>query len=198
VCPPLNTSYPPEISDAELMAGIKAGREECFRILIERHQLRVIGTITKMLGDETEAEDLAQQVFVRVWKSAKRYVPSAQFTTWLLTIARNLVFNEMRRRQRFKLIAGGVEFEEGIQPLKDLSALSPSQKILEWEMQEMIQAAIEQLPTSQRLALILRRYEEMPYEEIAQILGASLPAVKSMLFRAREELKRHLRRYLGG
>ncbi len=180
------------------MAGIKAGREECFQVLIERHQLRVLGTITKMLGDEIEAEDLAQQVFVRVWKSAKRYVPSAQFTTWLLTIMRNLVFNEMRRRQRFKLISGGVEFEEVMQTLKDLSTLSPSQKILDWEMQEMIQAAIDQLPTPQRLALVLRRYEEMSYEEIAQVLGASLPAVKSMLFRAREELKRHLRRYLVG
>ncbi len=193
---PLNTSHLAEISDAELMTGVKAGREEYFRALIERHQTRVIGVVTKMLGDEIEAEDLAQQVFIRVWKSAKRYVPSAQFTTWLLTITRNLVFNEMRRRQRCKLVAGGMEMEERVQPLQDLTVLSPAQKILDLEMQEMIQAAIEQLPDPQRLALVLRRYEEMPYEDIAQVLGTSLPAVKSMLFRAREELKCHLRRYL--
>ena len=179
------------------MAEVKAGREECLQVLIERHQMRVVGTITKMLGDETEAEDLAQQVFVRVWKSAERYIPSAKFTTWLLTIARNLVFNEMRRRQRFKLIALGSESEEGMELLGDASALSPSQKILEWEMQEVIQEAIDQLPEPQRMALVLRRHEEMPYEDIAQILGASLPAVKSMLFRAREELKRCLHQYLG-
>lgn len=178
------------------MIGIKAGREEFFQVLINRHQTRVIGIVTKMLGDKIEAEDLAQQVFVRVWKSAERYVPSAQFTTWLLTITRNLVFNEIRRRQRCKLIAGGMEIEEKVQPLQDLAALSPAQKILDWEMQEVIQAAIEQLPDPQRLALILRRYEEMPYEDIAQVLGTSLPAVKSILFRAREELKCHLRRYL--
>ncbi|PWU05623.1 MAG: RNA polymerase subunit sigma-24 [Verrucomicrobia bacterium] len=194
--PPLNTSQPDEISDTELMTGVQAGHEECLQALIERHQTRVIGIVVQMLGDESEAEDLAQQVFVRVWKSAKRYVPTARFTSWLLTITRNLTFNEIRRRQRCKLVAGGAEMEQTMQPLEDVSVLSPAQKILDWEMQEMIQAAIERLPKPQRLALVLRRYEELPYEDIAQILGTSLPAVKSMLFRAREELKHHVRRYL--
>lgn len=194
---PYDASNLAEISDAELMSGIKAGREEYFQALIERHQVRIVGTIVKMLGDQIEAEDLAQQVFIRVWKSAKRYIPSAKFTTWLLTITRNLVLNEIRRRRRCNFIGLGREFEERIESLKDSLVSSPSQKLLEWEMHDMIHAAIEQLPAPQRLALIMRRYEEMPYEEIAQILGASLPAVKSMLFRAREELKRHLHRYLG-
>ena len=82
------------------MARIKQGDTEALRELIEAHQHRVIGTVAKMLGDDSDAEDIAQQVFIRVWKSAARYEPTAKFTTWLFKITRNLVFNELRRRKR--------------------------------------------------------------------------------------------------
>src|ERR1700747_3849396 len=88
----------PEI---EWMRRIKEGDMDAFRLLVEAHQARVIGTISKMLASDTEAEDLAQQVFIRVWKSAQRYTTKAKFTTWLFRITRNLVFNEMRRRKHF-------------------------------------------------------------------------------------------------
>ena len=86
--------------DLRLMGRVKLGDEEAFRELVEIHQHRVIGVIARMLNDDTEAEDVAQQVFVRVWNSAPRWEPTAKFTTWLYTILRNLVFNESRRRIR--------------------------------------------------------------------------------------------------
>ena len=82
------------------MEKVKTGDTEAFRLLIETHQTRVVGTVAKMLGDDTDAEDIAQQVFIRVWNSAARYTPTAKFTTWLFKITRNLVFNELRRRKR--------------------------------------------------------------------------------------------------
>jgi RNA polymerase sigma-70 factor (ECF subfamily) len=183
---------PPE--DAELMQRTAAGDDRAFEELIERHQSRVIGTIAKMLGDAGAAEDLAQQVFIRVWQSAPRYVASAKFTTWLLTITRNLVFNETRRRGRARLVP--MENEDGSpREIRDFGTMEPGQRLEEKEMQKAIEDAIAALPEQQRLALILRRYEEMPYEEIAAVLETTVPSVKSLLFRARDELRAKL---LGG
>ena len=86
--------------DLAWMARVKKGDVEAFRELIEAHQHRVIGTVAKMLGDESDAADIGQQVFIRIWRSAPRYEPTAKFTTWLFKITRNLVFNELRRRKR--------------------------------------------------------------------------------------------------
>ena len=173
------------------MVRIREGDMEAFRLLVEMHQARVIGTISKMLGSDAESEDLAQQVFIRVWKSAPRYQPTAKFTTWLFRITRNLVFNELRRKRHFadqsEVIAEPIERAEK----------EPDRVLLEGELQNAIQEAINQLPESQRMAIILRRFEEMPYEEIAKVLGTSVPAVKSILFRARAELRERLEKYLG-
>jgi len=155
--------------------------------------------VAKMLGDDTDAEDIAQQVFIRVWNSAGRYTPTAKFTTWLFKIARNLVFNELRRRKRHPstpLDAGGDnEFELQV---PDPAATSPAASMLDGELQEAIQLAIDSLPEAQRMAIILRRYEEMSYEEIAEVLDLSVPAVKSTLFRARADLRERLQKYLRG
>ena len=86
--------------DVRLMQLVSAGDTAAFEELVERHQRLVVGTVARMLGSNSDVEDIAQQVFVRVWKSARRYVPRAKFTTWLLKITRNLVFNELRRRSR--------------------------------------------------------------------------------------------------
>jgi RNA polymerase sigma-70 factor (ECF subfamily) len=177
----------PEI---EWMRRIREGDMESFRLLVEAHQARVVGTITKMLGSEMEAEDLAQQVFIRVWRSAPRYKPTAKFTTWLFRITRNLVFNEMRRRRHF------VDHTEDISEPVDRKERGPDQVLLEEELQTAIQDAISKLPEAQRLAIVLRRYEELPYEEIAKVMGTTVPAVKSILFRARAELRERLAKYL--
>jgi RNA polymerase sigma-70 factor, ECF subfamily len=184
--PPTDPAQP----EIEWMRRIKEGDMEAFRLLVETHQARVIGTITKMLASDTDAEDLAQQVFIRVWKSAQRYTPKAKFTTWLFRITRNLVFNEMRRRKHF------AEPTDDLAEPAERTAHEPDQALLEEELQGAIQEAINNLPESQRMAIILRRYEEMPYEEIAKVMKTTVPAVKSILFRARTELRERLAKYL--
>jgi RNA polymerase sigma-70 factor (ECF subfamily) len=185
-----------DADDVRLMQLVSGGDTAAFEILVERHQRLVIGTVAKMLGNNSDVEDIAQHVFVRVWKSAKRYVPRAKFTTWLLKITRNLVFNEMRRQRRHSHVPLQSEPGEEERPVKDEHAASPDAALLEQELQGTIDAAIARLPESQRMAVILRRYEELSYEQIAEVLDQSVPAVKSLLFRARTELRARLRQYL--
>jgi RNA polymerase sigma-70 factor (ECF subfamily) len=182
--------------DVRLMQLVSTGEEGAFEELVERHQRLVVGTVARMLGNNSDVEDIAQQVFVRVWKSAKRYVPRAKFTTWLLKITRNLVFNELRRRSRHAQLPLQVESEGEERPIRDERARAPDASLLEQELQRAIEAAIGQLPETQRMAVLLRRYDELSYEEIAEVLEQSVPAVKSLLFRARTELRTRLSRYL--
>jgi RNA polymerase sigma-70 factor (ECF subfamily) len=187
---------PEDAEDIRLMSLAGAGDMKAFEQLVERHQRLVVGTVGRMLGTNSDAEDIAQQVFVRVWKNVKRYEPRAKFTTWLLKITRNLVFNELRRRSRHPAVPLQSETDEEERPLKDENATSPDATLLEHELQEAVDAAIAQLPETQRMAVILRRYEELSYEEIAESLDQSVSAVKSLLFRARTELRESLKRYL--
>jgi RNA polymerase sigma-70 factor (ECF subfamily) len=188
-----------EPSDPELMVAIAAGDEHALRQLIRRHQNLVYGTIVKMLGDPVEAEDLAQEVFLRVYRAAPRYQPTAQFKTWLFTILRNLVFNEHRRRGRARLesLEGDSNDEDGRKrELPDTGQADAAQLLLKQEMMEAVDRAILALPEQQRLAVIMRRYDEFSYEEIAVILKVSVPSLKSLLFRARETLRDKLKQYL--
>ena len=187
---------PPESqeTDEQLMVSIASGDTLAFRELVERHQSLVIATVTRMIGS-AEAEDLAQQVFLNVWRSAPRWRPEAKFTTWLLTIAKRLVFNESRRRGRARLIPQPREPDEHLPDHPD-GTPGPDQQLLGKELHMAIQTALASLPEKERLAVILRRYEEMPYEEIAVVLSLSLPAVKSLLFRARNTLREKLEPYL--
>jgi RNA polymerase sigma-70 factor (ECF subfamily) len=132
-----------------------------------------------------------------VWKSARRYVPRAKFTTWLLKITRNLVFNELRRTKRRAQVPLQPEGIGEEPTLKDDMILAPDVSLLETELQRTIEEAILQLPEAQRMALVLRRYEQLSYEQIAEVLDLSVPAVKSVLFRARSELRSRLSKYLG-
>jgi RNA polymerase sigma-70 factor (ECF subfamily) len=187
--------------DKALMVRIARGDESALRELIEKHQGAVYGTIAKMLGDAVEAQDLAQQVFVRVYRAAGAYRATAQFKTWMFTIVRNLVFNEHRRRSRATLISlhqpdndstgVSVSFD-----LPDLANKTPDDAMLQQEMLRKVDEAILALPEQQRLAIVLRRYDEFSYEEIAEILKTSVPATKSLLFRARETLRLALQQYL--
>ena len=186
-----------DAEDVRLMQLVGRGDTVAFEELVERHQALVAGTVARMLGSNSDVEDIAQQVFIRVWKSARRYVPRARFTTWLLKITRNLVFNEMRRSKR----RGHVPLQsepggEDHPPLKDETNPAPDASLLESELQQTIEEAIMQLPESQRMALVLRRYEQLSYEQIAEVLDLSVPAVKSVLFRARTELRSRLSKYL--
>src|SRR3979411_1121698 len=185
-----------DAEDVRLMALVGRGDTAAFEELIERHQSLVIGTIARMLGSNSDVEDIAQQVFIRVWKSASRYVARAKFTTWLLKITRNLVFNEMRRAKRHPQLPVQIEPAAEEMPLKDEATATPDATLLQAELQTEIEKAIRLLPETQRMALVLRRYEALSYEEIAHVLDLSVPAVKSLLFRARTELRERLKNYL--
>ena len=189
--------------DKALMVRIAGGDEEALRDLVEKHQGAVYGTIAKMLGDPVEAQDLAQQVFVRVYRAAGSYRAAAQLKTWMFTIVRNLVFNEHRRRSRATFISLHAPENEsshsGGSPdldLPDLASKTPGENMLRQEMLRKVDEAILALPEQQRLAIVLRRYDEFSYEQIAEILKTSVPATKSLLFRARETLRVALRDYL--
>jgi RNA polymerase sigma-70 factor (ECF subfamily) len=182
--------------DVALMARAAAGEHGAFEQLIERHQNAVVGTVAKMLGNPSDAQDIAQQVFLRLWKSAKRYEPTAKFTTYLFTITRNLVFNESRRRSRRKEVSADERAEDSHHELEDTGTARPDNNLLQSELQAAVDQAIGELPENQRLAVVLRRYENMPYEEIAEVLDLSVSAVKSQLFRARGTLRESLAKYL--
>ncbi len=200
-----NATLTTDEQDVIWMMRVRSGDRTAFAELVECHQQRVVGTVARMLGaDATEAEDIGQQVFLRIWKSAGRYEPTAKFTTWLYTITRNLVFNELRRRKHRPVTSfdaeppagdtmGGGDFASR---LEDTRASAPDTALLQTELQEAIAAAIAHLPEAQRMAIILRRYEELSYEEIAHVLRLTVPAVKSLLFRARVLLRERLAKYL--
>lgn len=178
------------------MLRVREGDAAAFESLVVRHQSAVIGTVAKMMGSVEDAPDVAQQVFLRVWKSAPRYERQAKFTTWLFTITRNLVFNECRRRYRSAEVSMEAREEASGYQAVDTAPDRPDSSALHRELEVAIDAAIAALPEKQRLAVVLRRYEELPYEQIGEILDLTVPAVKSLLFRARTRLKESLQLYL--
>ncbi len=182
------------------MLRVKQGDMVAFETLVNHYKQPVINFIYRTLPDATEAEDLAQVVFVQIFKSASRYRDSARFSTWLFTIARNVCLNEIRRRSRHPAdsldeLHGGEENPREWQ-LKDNSQLLPSDLTLREELEAKVDHAVSDLPENQRTAILLFTWENLSYDEIATVLGCSLQATKSLIFRARETLKRRLKPYL--
>jgi RNA polymerase sigma-70 factor (ECF subfamily) len=186
--------------DALLMLRVKRGDRVAFTELVEKYKQPVMNLVYRTLHDEAEAEDLAQVVFLQVYKSAKRYESRAKFSTWLFTIARNLCLNEIRRRSRHpadSLEEAHAEHEDQPrQQYEDKSSVAPPEKLLHGELAQKIEEALAGLPENQRTAILLCRQEELSYEEIAEILGCSLSATKSLIHRGRETLKEKLKPYL--
>jgi len=186
--------------DAVLMLRVKHGDRAAFAELVEKYKQPVMNLVYRTLHDEAEAEDLAQNVFLQVYKSAKRYESRAKFSTWLFTIARNLCLNEIRRRSRHP--ADSIEEthaeheDQPRQQFEDKKIASPPEKLLHGELAQKIEEALAELPENQRTAVLLCRQEELSYEEIAEILGCSLSATKSLIHRGRETLKEKLKPYL--
>ena len=183
--------------DLALMAKAARGDENAFAKIVAKHQHAVLGTVAKMTNQSSDTEDIAQQVFIRLWKSAERYQPTAKFTTFLFTITKNLVFNATRKKSGKNEYSFDALEGKWRQSIEDKSSDSRPDKLIEQtELRQIIDQAISSLPEKQRLAVVLRRYEKMPYEEIAETLGISVPAVKSQLFRARTALRESLGKYL--
>ncbi len=179
-------------SDAALMQQVAAGESEAFRRLVERYQHAVINTIYRAIGDRWEAEDLAQRVFLQVYRAAPRYRATAKFTTWLFTIVHNTIRNEYRRRSRQRTTSLE-DLQETSHAMADPGTADPAENAAVNELQERIAAAIADLPAQQRTAVILCRFQGSSYEEIAAVLGCSVSAVKSLLHRARVTLKDQLK-----
>jgi RNA polymerase sigma-70 factor (ECF subfamily) len=186
--------------DAALMLRVKQGDTAAFTELVDKYKQPVMNLACRTLRDATEAEDLAQTVFVQVFKSAHRYQITAKFSTWLFTIARNLCLNEIRRRSRHpaeSLDATHPDQED--QPLRqfeDKKTFLPTEDLLHGELAEKIEEALAGLPENQRTAILLCRQDELSYEQIAEVLGCSLSATKSLIHRGRETLKEKLKPYL--
>jgi RNA polymerase sigma-70 factor (ECF subfamily) len=186
--------------DAVLMLRVKRGDRAAFTELVEKYKQPVMNLVYRTLHDEAEAEDLAQTVFHQVYKSANRYESRAKFSTWLFTIARNLCLNEIRRRSRHPADsldqAHAEHDDQPRQQFEDKSNVAPPEKLLQGELAQKIEEALAGLPENQRTAILLCRQEELSYEEIAEILGCSLSATKSLIHRGRETLKEKLKPYL--
>ncbi|HXT12815.1 MAG TPA: sigma-70 family RNA polymerase sigma factor [Candidatus Angelobacter sp.] len=186
--------------DAALMLRVKQGDTAAFTELVEKYKQPVMNLAFRTLHDATESEDLAQNVFVQVYKSAARYKSTAKFSTWLFTIARNLCLNEIRRRSRHpaeSLDAPHPEQEDQpLQQFEDKRTASPPETLLQGELARNVERALADLPENQRAAILLCRQEDLSYEDIAEILGCSVSATKSLIHRGRETLKERLKRYL--
>ena len=186
--------------DAVLMLRVKRGDRAAFTELVEKYKQPVMNFVQRSLRDETEAEDLAQNVFLQVYKSRARYERTAKFSTWLFTIARNLCLNEIRRRSRHpaeSLEETHAEHDElPSRQYEDKKVLLATENVLHGELADKIEAALAELPEQQRSAILLCRQDELSYDEIAEVLGCSLSATKSIIHRGRETLKEKLKTYL--
>ena len=187
--------------DLELMLRVRQGDAESFDVLLDRHRKPLVGFFARMVRDQALAEDLAQEAFLRVYQARHRYQPEAKFTTWLYRIATNLALNALRDRKSVGAAhAGDGDPSEGTAPMEQLSDSRPTaeQELLLSERERTIRQAVESLPENQRAAVILHKYQDVDYRQIAGILGVSESAVKSLLFRAYENLRIRLEPLLRG
>src|SRR5215467_15455826 len=182
-------------SDVQLMLDVKAGDEASFELLLQRYRTPLVNFLYRMVRNREQAEDLAQEVFLRVYRAREDYVPSAKFTTWLFRIATNLALNSVRdtryRKLEVSIDAPISETEDGDERTLDIPEKHPNieQHLVEDARRKMIRHAIDKLPEKQRAAVLLHKYQELDYAEIAKILACSESALKSLLFRAYESLR---------
>jgi RNA polymerase sigma-70 factor (ECF subfamily) len=183
------------------MLAWRAGDERAFDRIVETYSPQVYALLTRFLGPRANREDLVQDAFLRVIRARDRYEPTARFTTWLFRIVYNLAVNETQRgvqREPLALEGLGASHEGGEDESFDVGdavAASPSSDLERDDVVRAVRAAIGLLPENQRMALILAKYEERPYAEIAEVLGSTEKAVKSLIHRAREALRVSLAPY---
>jgi RNA polymerase sigma-70 factor (ECF subfamily) len=181
--------------DVQAMLKVQKGSKVAFEELMHKYYPRILNFIYRFVGNKNTAEDLTQEVFLRAYNSARRYKPKSKFQTWLYTIAKNIALNELRRSNRtiYSLDAPSGEGDKQIyNEIEDTEISSPDEQMLQKEKVASIRSAISNLPENQRIAVILRRYEGFSYAEIAATLNVSDKAVKSLLNRAKENLKNRL------
>lgn len=185
------------LSDLDLIFKVQDGDESAFSELMRRHYRGVVNYIYKFTHSVENSEDLAQEVFIRVYRSIDRYRPEAKFTTWLYKIATNVSITAVRYSNREKNVSLD-EMEESNQQTGDEKIFSASDFTFRREISALIFEALETLPEKEKIAIVLCKYEEMPYIEVAEVIGCSVGAVKAYVYRGRmkliEKLKPHLRK----
>jgi len=190
--------------DVRLMLQVRDDVQGAFEALVQRYQQRLVGVMAHVVGRADEAEDLAQEVFLRIYRARKGYRPRAKFSTWLFTIANNLAMNHLRGKARnpsVPLDPGGPNGNESgaMRPAGDRLAArdgTASAQMRQVELAEVVREAMGTLGEDQRMAVLLSKFEEMSYAEIAQVMGRSEPAIKSLLARARTNLREVLEPYV--
>jgi RNA polymerase sigma-70 factor, ECF subfamily len=185
--------------DIRLMLKVRDHNDQsAFAYLVERFQHRLVGILHHIVGNKDEAEDLAQEVFLRVYRTRTNYTPKAKFSTWLFTIANNLALNALRDRQRRPQVPLELR-DSGPQPTDHLQSKRdqpPTQNLQHQELAAVIRRALDDLNERQRVAIVLNKFEDMEYAEIADVMGLTPKAVKSLLCRARVKLREALQPYI--
>lgn len=188
--------------DVRLMLQVRDDAPAAFEALIDRYQDRLVAVLYHLVGNVEEAEDLTQETFLRIYKSRKGYKPRAKFSTWLFTIASHLAFNHLRRRNRGpgakpSRASGPSSADDPsiVQRLASREATASSQ-VRKIELSEIVQDALRGLGEDQRMAVLLSKFEGMSYEQIGDVMSRSPTAVKSLLARARNELRERLQPYM--
>ena len=187
--------------DVRLMIGVRDDQPGAFEELVEAYQQRLVGVMHHLVGNAEEAEDLAQEVFLRVYRARKKYRARCKFSTWLFTIANNLALNALRSRQRKPVVplnlrdSGPLGPRPAEQLVRDRAA-QPAQHVQQRELAGIVQVALAGLNERQRVAVVLNKFEDMSYEEIAEVMQLTPKAVKSLLSRARSNLRDALAPYI--
>ena len=200
---PLEQQLEAKDPDVRLMLQVRDDVQGAFETLVERDQHRLVGVIVHLVGSAEEAEDLTQEVFLRIYRARKGYKPRAKFSTWLFTIANNLALNHLRKRGR-KVVgdplgSAGESGSVGALPATERAVSregTASTQLRKVELSEVVRDAVGKLGEDQRMAVLLNKFEDMSYADIAEVMGRSEPAVKSLLARARNELREYLEPYL--
>jgi RNA polymerase sigma-70 factor (ECF subfamily) len=179
--------------DVELMLRVKEGDGASFAVLLDKHRLPVIHFLYRMVQNHAVAEELAQEVFLRVYRSRGTYEPTAKFTTWLFRIATHLALNALRDGKNSRM-QDSLDDDSSDMPARQVSDTRPSvEQVMVYQAKlDEIRRAIAALPEKQRAAVLMHKYEEMEYSQIARVLSCSEAAVKSLLFRAYETLRARL------
>lgn len=200
--PPTMANSGEAISDVDVMLRVKTGDESAFSYLVQKYRRPMVGFMYRLCHNPSTAEDLAQEVFLRVYRSRTTYEPSAKFTTWLYRIATNLAVNHARDT-RHERVENTVRLDEpdqetGTTPDLADESLTAEEQILKRERLAAIRSKVNALPERQRVAVIMHKYQQMDYREIAGVLKLSESATKSVLFRAYETLREQLKEFVSG
>jgi RNA polymerase sigma-70 factor (ECF subfamily) len=189
-------------ADVEAMLRVKSGDESAFAYLVQKYRRPMIGFMYRLCHNPSTAEELAQEVFLRVYRSRTSYEPSAKFTTWLYRIATNLAVNHARdtRHERTEVTVrlDEPDRETGTTPDVADESLTVEEQILKRERLAAIRSKVNALPERQRVAVIMHKYQQMDYRQIAAVLKLTESATKSLLFRAYETLREQLKEFVSG